>query len=84
VVKPSFNCAKAYAKAEKAICANPAIATLDNVMVDLYKKARAARKGAARNAITAQQKQWLKQRNACGPDIACLAQRYGERIGQLQ
>ena len=44
----------------------------------------AARKGAARSELTAQQKQWLKQRNACGPDVACLAQRYGERIGQLQ
>ena len=83
-VKPSFNCAKAYARAEKAICGSPAIATLDNVMVDLYKKARAARKGAARGALVAQQKQWLKQRNACGSDIGCLAQRYGTRIQQLQ
>jgi len=53
-------------------------------MAGLYKKARAARKGAARNALAAQQKQWLRQRNACGSDIACLAHRYGERIGQLQ
>jgi hypothetical protein len=83
-VKPSFNCAKAYAKAEKAICSSPAVATLDNVMVGLFKKARAARKGAARNALTAQQKRWLKLRNACQSDIACLAQRYGERIQQLQ
>ncbi|MDH3578997.1 MAG: hypothetical protein OEM91_00020 [Hyphomicrobiales bacterium] len=83
-VKPSFDCGKARAPAEKAICANPAIATLDNVMVDLYKKARSARKGSARNALTAQQRQWLKSRNACGSDVACLAQRYGERIGQLQ
>ena len=57
---------------------------LDNVMAGLYKKARAARRGAARNALAAQQKQWRKQRNACAADIACLAQRYGERIGQLQ
>jgi uncharacterized protein YecT (DUF1311 family) len=83
-VKPSFNCAKAFTKTEKAICASPAIATLDNVMVGLYKKVRGARKGAARNALVAQQKQWLKQRNACGSDIACLAQRYGTRIQQLQ
>ncbi len=83
-VKPSFNCAKAVARAEKAICSSPEIATLDNVMAGLYKKARAARRGAARNALAARQRQWLKRRNACGQDTACLAQRYGERIQQLQ
>jgi len=83
-VKPSFNCAKAFAKAEKAICSSPAIATLDNVMVDLYKKVRRGRRGAARNALVTQQKAWLRQRNTCGSDIGCLAQRYGTRIQQLQ
>ncbi len=83
-VKPSFNCAKAWSKAEKAICANLEIATLDNEMVSIYVKHRRALRGARRRALINQQKQWLKQRNACGSDVACLAQRYGERIQQLQ
>jgi uncharacterized protein YecT (DUF1311 family) len=83
-VKPSFNCARAATTTEKAICADPAIAALDNVMAGLYRKANAARRGSARNALVAQQKQWLRQRNNCGSSIACLARVYAERIGQLQ
>ena len=83
-VQPSFNCARAGNKAERAICASPAIATLDNVMVGLYRKAIRVRKKSAQRALIARQKKWLRTRNACGSNIACLAQRYGERIQQLQ
>ncbi len=83
-MKPSFDCARAATATEKAICASPAIATLDRVMAEAYGKIYAARRGTARSALVRQQKEWLKRRNACGADVACLATVYSTRISELQ
>ena len=83
-VAPSFNCARARLRAEKAICANPEVAALDNEMAALYVQIRRGLRGSKRRALIERQKQWLKQRNSCRSDIACLIRHYQTRIRQLQ
>lgn len=81
---PSFDCSTARAGAEQAICVYPDLAQLDRVMADLYEKVRAARTGAASQALIAEQRRWLNDRNACGSDHGCLARVHNERIQQLR
>lgn len=81
---PSFDCNTARPGAEQAICVYPDLAQLDRTMAELYEQVRAARTGAAREALIAEQKLWLDGRNACGADHACLARVQRERIQQLQ
>ena len=82
--QPSFNCALAQTDSERAICASPELAGLDQMMAHLYQKAWAARTRAARHALAGQQKQWLGYRNACGSDRACLTEVHHQRIQQSQ
>ncbi len=82
--KPSFDCSTARADAEQAICANPDVAALDNQMVKHYYAKKRTLKGRQRDALTQRQKRWLRQRNACGPNVSCLIGVYQKRIQQLQ
>lgn len=81
----SFNCAKASAPDEVAICQNPALSERDTEMAALwfaYNKvpmlmgANAARRDGATD--------FLKLRAACGSDTACLNRVYEARITALR
>lgn len=79
----SFDCAKARAKDEKAICANRALNDLDvkvTVLLDLDSRLVAM---GQRGAIHDDQVVWLKARHLCGADTACLRQSYDKRIAVL-
>ena len=70
---PSFDCAKAAADDEKAICASPVLSDLDQRLADAYGTLRKALgDGVARKV----QGPFLRQRHACGADEICLFQ-YG-------
>ncbi|MCX5579578.1 lysozyme inhibitor LprI family protein [Kaistia terrae] len=81
----SFNCAKAVAADEVAICQNPELSERDTEMAALwfaYNKvpmlmgANAARRDAATD--------FLKLRAACGSDTACLGRVYQARVTALR
>lgn len=81
----SFNCAKANAPDEIAICGDPELSERDTEMAALwfaYNKvpmlmgANAARRDAASD--------FLKLRTACGSDVACLGRVYHARITALR
>ena len=81
----SFNCAKAAAADEIAICQNPELSERDTEMAALwfaYNKvpmlmgANAARRDGATD--------FLKMRTACGSDTACLDRVYEARITALR
>ena len=81
----SFNCAKAVAPDEVAICSNPELSERDTEMAALwfaYNKvpmmmgANAARRDGAAD--------FLKLRAACGSDTACLGRVYEARITALR
>ena len=76
-----FDCAKAASPTEKAICADPALSSLDGQLAAAWKKALA--KGGDTAALKAAQLQWLKQRDRCGAGVLCVGDRYRERLASL-
>jgi tetratricopeptide (TPR) repeat protein len=63
--KPSFNCATARRKAEKAICANPELADLDREVQGSYVRAVAGRMNAQQaRKLRREQDEYLSRRNA--------------------
>jgi uncharacterized protein len=81
---PSFDCARAGTASEHAICASPTLSTLDRALADAYRAARAGAGADMRDRIRAEQIAWLRDRDACGADPACLAARMQERVAALR
>lgn len=80
----SFDCAKASTTTEKIICSDAALSALDSSMAAAYRDALAQAPAGARTRLTGEQRAWLAEtRDRCG-DVACLAQAYAARQGQLQ
>ena len=80
----SFDCGKAAAPDEIAICANPALSDLDVKMATLYGVRMQipmlmGSKGAAKDEQTS----WLQQRSSCGGNVQCLKKSYQARIRGL-
>jgi len=76
-------CPKAKLPAEKAICANAELGTLDDVMRTAHKRANF---DSPRNRaeIAHEQRRWLGRRNLCGADAVCLKKRYLEQVQFLE
>jgi uncharacterized protein len=81
----SFDCTKATSPVETAICQNPKLSEQDTEMAALwfaYNKvpmlmgANAARRDGAT--------EFLRLRDACGGDVACLGRVYDARIAALR
>ena len=78
----SFDCAKAQTRVEKMVCADRAVAELDEYLGRYYAAAR-AEIPAARACLQSDQAQWLKStRDACA-DAACLKSAYLTRLAEL-
>jgi len=73
-----FDCSKAASAAEKAVCADNALSGMDSALSGMWKQTLAGGGDAA--TLKAAQRDWLKQRDACGSDKACLSKRYRERL----
>jgi uncharacterized protein YecT (DUF1311 family) len=77
----SFDCAKAASSTEKAICSTPAVSRLDSELAAAWQQALAQSHDA--KVLKSTQLKWLRERNACGEDPACLSDRYRERLAEL-
>ena len=80
----SFNCAKAEAADEKAICADRALNDEDVEMAVLYTQLKPLLAMSARGSLEEAQVAWLKRREACGGEHACLSKAYVDRLLQLR
>ncbi|VVM86788.1 lysozyme inhibitor LprI family protein [Pseudomonas fluorescens] len=78
----SFDCATANSKTEKAICGDPQISLLDETLGKLWHSTLANVPDA--QALKTDQRQWLKNRNACGEQTACLRRQYLMRLTELE
>lgn len=78
----SFDCASAASPVEKAICADPYLSDLDEKLGVLWKSTLA--KVEDPKALKASQRQWLKNRNSCGKEPACLRRDYLMRLTELE
>jgi len=81
---PSFDCAMASTPTEHAICASAELSQLDSQLAAACGAARAAASPAGRQQIRAAQIDWIGQRDACGSNAACLADRMQQRLSKLQ
>lgn len=79
-INASFDCAKASSKIEKLVCSTPQSADADRRLASAYRTAAAKATDPA--ALKQQQRDWLKERNACG-DTACLLKTTEARIQAL-
>ncbi len=70
-----IDCQRAQSQVEQAICRNPALQTLDNRLNAVYAEAL-QRQPERKAALLAEQKDWLRQREGCGGEAACLRTRY--------
>lgn len=79
----SFDCAKARTTDEIAICSNQTLGERDVEMATLYKVLTHLLAMGGRGAVQDEQTEWLASRGQCGADVACLTQRYDQRIAAL-
>jgi uncharacterized protein YecT (DUF1311 family) len=81
-VRPSFNCdAGNLNDAERTVCGNADLSRADANMSSTYNQIFADRQGSA--ALRNEQNAFLKQRDACGVDVACLKKVYWKRFNDL-
>ncbi len=76
IYKTGFNCNTAKATAAKTVCTNKELADMDVEMVSLYKPLA--------DKLEEDQKNWLRKRNKCEDNVACLKNEYKARIKFLK
>ncbi len=80
----SFDCdRRELAPDEKAICDNRALNDADVRMVTTFDILSGLVAMGARGEMQDQQTAWLKERQACGADVACIQSAYDRRMQQL-
>lgn len=80
---PNFDCNKAKSQAEKLICQDAELSSLDVVLADLFHKAKNI-KGENRGVLIARTKQaWLEREENC-KTIVCLQRWYASRIVNMK
>lgn len=91
-LRPSFahadgyapiDCAKARSPSEQTICRNYALGQQEARLATLFGVATSLVAMGQRGDIQDSQRAWLKTRDACGNDVACLARAYDARIAVL-
>ncbi len=76
----SFSCYGALNPTEATICANPRLSALDSEMAAVHGQLMSISTSAQRRFVTGGQVDWLRKRNSCGTNIACIARWYDQRI----
>lgn len=79
----AMDCTKAANDVENTICANKTLYELDAQMGTLYRQLMTAA-AAAQPELKRTQRAWLKSRNTCADDVACLDGSYRQRLQALQ
>lgn len=79
----NFDCTKAKAADEKAICANQTLNDKDVEMTTTYHLLRGLFAMGVQGDMQDAQQVWLEKRRQCGSNIPCLAHAYNSRLQQL-
>lgn len=90
----AIRCDRAGAGVDAVICSRDILVAVDRSVARSYGQQRDTHEGAARDAIVAAQKAWIRQRNACADpavaarytdgEVGCLATVMSERVEGLQ
>ena len=76
----SFDCAKARAPDERAICADPSLSNLDSRLAGLRDLDQSTVAMGQRGDMQDAQAAWLTSRAACGAKRACLKASYQAQL----
>ena len=71
----SFDCREATTETEKAICADPRLSAIDNLLNRIWNE-----KGSATQDYRSEQIQWVKDRDKCFNNRACIEEAYITRL----
>ena len=82
-VRPSFNCARARTRSERAVCSSSELAALDRQMVGFYGAAYRGAEPEARALLERTRGRFLAFRDRCGND-SCIADAYRGRITEIR
>jgi uncharacterized protein len=77
------DCSKASLPAERAICRSHPLGQAEARMATLFGVVTSLVAMGQRGDIGDAQRKWLKERNACGDDNACIARAHQSRITAL-
>lgn len=84
---PSFNCKRAATDTEFAICDSSYLSKLDRQMSKKYfwlmREMKKVGDWVSQRELNSTQAIWLHERDQCGDDADCIADRYLERIQAL-
>ncbi len=80
VTGPSFDCSLAETRTETTICGSPDLWSMDRAMANLYNLFQASTEKLKAAEFLASQRSWLKRRDSCASDEACLTERYSSRL----
>jgi uncharacterized protein len=78
-----IDCGKVSSSAERTICRSYSLGQAEARMATLFGVVTSLVAMGQRAAIGDAQRTWLKERNACGDDSACIARSYQSRIATL-
>ena len=80
----SFPCDKAAAADETAICAHRPLNDRDVEMATRFEILKSVLPMGGQAKLRDDQEAWLKERQACGADVACLTAAYDGRLKVLR
>ncbi len=80
----SFPCGTAGAPDERAVCADLALNDMDVEMATRFDILKDVLPMGGRSKLREDQEDWLKDRGACGADVACLRGVYEVRLKVLR
>lgn len=80
----SFDCTRARAADERAICGNRALEDRDVELATLYGLILRVVPMGSRDAIRDDQTAWLARRGRCGASVVCIRRSYDGRIAELR
>lgn len=78
-----LNCSKATSPSERTICRDYALGQQEARLATLFGLATAFVAMGQRGDIQDAQRAWLKRRDACGENSACLTKAYDDRIAEV-
>jgi uncharacterized protein len=76
---PSFDCSRAGNATERAICGNADLARRDRIIAERFAALRQSLDEGGRASLLTAQRDWLRHRNACGAEMACIRARMVQR-----
>lgn len=80
---PSFNCANASTRGERAVCSDPGLAALDRQMAAQYRQAVASSDRRTRAELERSRGRFLNFRDQC-PSDDCIADTYRGRMREIR